>query len=152
MNLTKNFTLAEFTRSATADRLGIKNAPPNALLGELTVTAKMLERIREMLKVPVIITSGYRCAELNAAVGGRTSSDHTQGHAADFIAPAFGTPTKVASFLGPMVEALEIGQLILEGIQGKQWVHVSTQKPAKPINRVITITDAGTVAGIVGLA
>jgi predicted Kef-type K+ transport protein len=42
-----------------------------------------------------------------------------------------------------LVAVLGIGQLILEGVKGKQWVHVSTHVPELQANRVITITDAG---------
>lgn len=152
MKLTEHFTLDELTRSTTAQRLGVANTPPQELLPRLVRTAEMLERIRSTVGVPIVVTSGYRCDAVNRAVGGRTSSDHTQGHAADILAPGFGTPTEVARLLAPLVSVLGIGQLILEGVKGKQWVHVSTHAPEKAINRVITITDAGTVAGIVGLS
>lgn len=152
MKLTEHFTLEELTRSTTAQRLGIDNTPPQELLPRLVRTAEMLERIRSTVGVPIIVTSGYRCPEVNRAVGGRTSSDHTQGHAADIVAPRFGSPTEVARLLAPLVSVLSIGQLILEGVKGKQWVHVSTHTPEKAVNRVITITDAGTVPGIVGLS
>jgi hypothetical protein len=109
----------------------------------------MLERIRTTLGVPVIVTSGYRSPVLNRAVGGVTSSDHTQCHAADIVAPAFGTPGQVAAKLAPLVSVLGIGQIILEGIKGKAWVHVSTHAPEKTINRILTITDSGIKPGIV---
>lgn len=152
MKLSHHFTIAEFTRSATAERLGIDNTPPPELLPRLVRTAEMLERIRSTLQCPVIVTSGYRCPALNAAVGSRSTSDHTQGHAADILVPSFGAPTEVARILAPLVSVLGIGQIILEGVGGKQWVHVSTHEPENSINRILTITDAGTVPGIVGLA
>jgi zinc D-Ala-D-Ala carboxypeptidase len=152
VKLSHHFTLAELTRSSVATARGIDNTPPPELLPRLVRTAEMLERIRSTLQCPVIVTSGYRCPELNAAVGSRTTSDHTQGHAADIVAPMFGHPTEVARILAPLVSVLGIGQLILEGVGGKQWVHVSTHEPEKAVNRILTITDAGTVPGIVGLA
>jgi zinc D-Ala-D-Ala carboxypeptidase len=152
MQLTTHFTLAELTASAKAAELGIDNTAPPEVVPRLVLTAQMLERIRERLGVPVIVTSGYRCRRLNAAVGGVTSSDHTQGHAADVVAPRYGTPTQIARTLAPLVSVLGIGQLILEGVKGKQWVHVSTRVPDKPANRVITITDAGAQLGIQELA
>ena len=152
MKLSHHFTLAELTRSAKALELGIDNTPPPELLPRLVRTAEMLERVRSTLRCPVIVTSGYRCPGLNAAVGSRSTSDHTQGHAADILAPGFGTPTEVARILAPLVSVLGIGQIILEGVGGKQWVHLSTHEPEKSINRILTITDAGTVPGIVGLA
>jgi hypothetical protein len=153
MNLSPHFTLAELTHSKLAQARGIVNTPPQEIVQRLTHTAHMLERIRAALgHVPITITSGYRCPALNTAVGSRTSSDHTQGHAADFVAPAFGTPEKIAQHLATHIERLAIGQLILEHIQGKQWVHASTHLSKRAINRIITISDAGTVAGIATLA
>lgn len=152
MNLTQHFTLAELTRSTTAEKLGIDNTPPPELLPRLILVAEMLERIRTTLNCPVIVSSGYRCEKVNLAVGGATTSDHPQGHAADIVAPRFGTATQVARMLAPLVSVLGIGQLILEGVNGRQWVHVSTHTPEKSVNRVITITDSGVKAGIVDLA
>lgn len=151
MHLTPHFTLAELTRSSTAERLRLDNTPPDDVLRALQTTAEMLERIRAVLDAPVIVTSAYRAPAVNRAVGGVTSSDHLTGQAADIQAPRFGTPHLVASTLAPLVSTLNIGQLILEGIRGKQWVHVSTRRPDKLINRVITITDAGARVGIVRL-
>lgn len=148
MQLTPHFTLAELTASTTAARLGIDNTPAPELVPRLVLTAEMLERIRSTLGVPVTVTSGYRNREVNAAVGGVTSSDHTQGHAADIVAPSYGTPTQIARCLAPLVSGLGIGQIILEGVKGKQWVHVSTRVPDKPANRVITMTDKGAQLGI----
>ena len=152
MQLTKHFTLAELTASTTAQRLGLNNTAPPEIVPRLTLTAEMLERIRATLGVPVIVTSGYRAPAVNRAVGGVTSSDHTQGHAADIVAPGYGTATQVARTLAPLVSVLGIGQIILEGVKGKQWVHVSTRVPDKPANRVITITDKGVQLGIQELA
>lgn len=152
MKLTHHFTLAEFTRSSVAQARGIDNTPPPEILPRLVRTAEMLERIRATVRVPVIVTSGYRCPELNKAVGSRSTSDHTQGHAADIVAPGFGTPAEVARLLAPLVSVLGIGQLILEQVGGKSWVHVSTYEPERAINRIITVTDAGTLPGIVSAA
>ena len=152
MQLTKHFTLAELTNSSTAQRLGLSNTAPPEIVPRLLRTAEMLERIRATLGVPVIVTSGYRAPAVNKAVGGVTSSDHMQGHAADIVAPGYGTATQIARTLAPLVSTLGIGQIILEGVKGRQWVHVSTRVPDKPANRVITITDKGTQMGIQELA
>jgi len=52
-----------------------------------TVSADLidiLESIREFSGIPIQITSGYRCAAHNAEVGGKPSSAHLTGEAADF--------------------------------------------------------------------
>ena len=152
MKLSPHFDLAEFTASRKAAELRLDNTPPPELLPRMVLLAELLERIRAYLGEPITVTSGYRSPPLNRAVGGVTSSDHTQGHAADIVAPGFGSASDVASALAPQVSVLGIGQLILEGVKGKQWVHVSTHAPEKAINRVLTITDKGLSTGIVRLA
>lgn len=148
MQLTQHFTLAELTKSSTAERLGLDNTPPPEVLPALTSTAEMLERIRSSLGVPVTVTSGYRAWAVNKAVGGVTTSDHAQGRAADIVAPRYGTPLQIARALAPLVDVLGIGQLIYERFGSTSWVHVSTRVPDKRVNRVITITSAGTQLGI----
>jgi zinc D-Ala-D-Ala carboxypeptidase len=152
MKLTPHFTLAELTASRTAQRLNLDNMPGPDALRQLQGTAEMLERIRTTLNAPVVITSAYRGPMVNRAVGGVSSSDHMTGQAADIVSPSFGSAYMVAKTLAPLVQTLGIGQLILEGIKGKQWVHVSTRIPDRPSNRVITITDAGARMGIQVLA
>jgi len=151
MRLSPHFTMAELTASAKAQAMGIDNMPPPEFTPRLIMLAEMLERVRGTLGVPVIVTSGYRCQRLNQLVGGVTSSDHTRGYAADVVAPQFGTAQVVARTLAPLVATLGIGQIILEGINGKQWVHLSTMEPERSVNRVLTITDAGVHVGIVDL-
>lgn len=146
--MTPHFSLKELTASSTAERLRITNTPALEHLSNLHDTAAMLEYVREELGYPVIVTSGYRCPTLNKAVGGVTSSDHVSGQAADVVAPKFGTPYEMAKRLAPLIDALGIGQIILEGVKGKQWLHLSTRKPVKTSNRVITITDKGPKLGI----
>ncbi len=148
MQLTQHFTLAELTKSSTAERLGLDNTPPPEVLPALTTTAEMLERIRSTLGVPVTVTSGYRAWAVNKAVGGVTTSDHAQGRAADIVAPRYGPPLQIARALAPLVDVLGIGQRIYERFGSTSWVHVSTRVPDKRVNRVITITSAGTQLGI----
>lgn len=152
MKLSPHFTLAELTASRTAAELGIDNTPRPELVPRLIMLAEMLERIRSTVDCPIIVTSGYRCERLNLIVGGSSTSDHPRGHAADIVAPRFGTAVELARVLAPLVSVLGIGQLILERVNGRQWVHVSTHVPERSINRVITITDSGVVPGIHGLA
>jgi zinc D-Ala-D-Ala carboxypeptidase len=152
MQLSAHFTLEELTASATARERGIDNSLPKEFLPRLIGVAEMLERIRATLRVPLVVSSGYRCDALNRAVGSKPTSDHLQARAADFVAPQFGTPTAIATALVPLVSTLSIGQLILEGVKGRQWVHVSTRVPELYTNRILTITDAGPVAGIHPLA
>ena len=155
MQLSPHFTAAEFIASTKAQQLGIDNALPDELLQAAIGTAQMLERIRAFLSerarraVPLVLSSGYRCLALNRAVGSADTSDHPRAMAADWSAPAFGSPFDVCQALAPQVSVLGIGQLIHEcPAPGRLWVHTSTRTPANAANRVITISAAGTCAGI----
>ena len=143
--MTPHFTLAEFTASDTAARLGIDNSLPDELREAAHRTLEMMERIRYHIDAPISITSGYRCETLNKAVGSKPGSDHTMAFAVDFKAPKAGTPADIAKLLAPVISIVGIGQLILEF---GTWVHVSTKIPDKIINRIITIDKIGTRAGI----
>jgi zinc D-Ala-D-Ala carboxypeptidase len=151
MNLSPHFTLAEFTDSDTAARRGIDNGLPASLMPNAMGTAGMLERIRTMLcelagrEVPIIITSGYRCPALNAAIGSNPTSDHPRAMAADWRAPAFGTPYAICKALAPHIDSLAVGQMIHEF---GNWVHTSTREPALQRNRIITITTRGITRGV----
>lgn len=89
MLLSRHFSLQEFTRSETADRLGIKNRPLFEHVLNLSYLASRMEVLRRILgNRQIKITSGYRCHQLNIAVGGSATSDHLKGLACDFLKPA----------------------------------------------------------------
>ena len=82
--ITDNFTMEEFTRSETAERLGISNIPGNKeRLAIVHLCAKLLQPLRDIYGGPIRINSGYRCPELNKAVGGVPTSQHLRGEASD---------------------------------------------------------------------
>ena len=89
---------------------------------------------------------------INTARGGQKKSDHMKMMAIDFVAPKFGSPYEIAKYLTTHLDALDIGQLIFEGIGAARWVHISRQHPEKLVNRVITISEAGTQVGIQPIA
>lgn len=154
----RNFSLDEFAASATAAERRINNAVPEELEPQAWSTLQMMQAIRDHLSavagrdVPISITSGFRSPALNAAVKGSPTSDHVRAQAVDFKAPRFGTSTQIARELSRHVDSLGIGQLILEHPErgSGSWIHVSIRKPAKQLNRVITITDSGTFVGVRG--
>ena len=83
--LTKNFRLSEFERSLTASLKGYDHTvPPMAVYALRHLCELFLQPLRDMLAAPVIITSGYRCRDLNREVGGSDTSWHLTGCAADF--------------------------------------------------------------------
>ena len=126
MNLTKNFSLHEMTKSETALRKGLVNDPLDNELGNLiTLAEKVLQPVRDHYGVGVKVNSGYRSPDVNAAVGGSRTSDHCKGMAADI--EIAGLPN--AELAQYIKENLKYTQLILEfytpGIPDSGWVHVS---------------------------
>ncbi len=82
--LSENFDLEEFTRSDKAKELGITNEPGEKELAALRVlVSRTIQPLRDKLGVPIHVNSGYRCPELNKAVGGVPTSQHQKGEAAD---------------------------------------------------------------------
>lgn len=128
VKLTEHFTLDEFTRSSTALRRGIINNPTPEIAQRLLITATGMEQIRALLGAPVIINSGYRSPELNAVIGGSSTSQHSKGEAADFVAPGFGSPREIC--LAILDSDIAFDQLIEEG----NWAHISfTDNPRRSI-------------------
>jgi uncharacterized protein YcbK (DUF882 family) len=80
MMLGQWFTVGELSRTST----GLPNVPPDeayANLGRLVET--LLDPLRNDLRQPVRVTSGYRSPQVNKAVGGSRTSRHMLGLAAD---------------------------------------------------------------------
>ncbi|HMI96635.1 MAG TPA: D-Ala-D-Ala carboxypeptidase family metallohydrolase [Micropepsaceae bacterium] len=95
VQLSAHFTLEEMIASQEATRQGIDNTPSVDVLEHLKETCARLEEVRALLGRPIIISSGYRSAQLNAAIGGAANSAHMLGYAVDFICPGFGPPLAV---------------------------------------------------------
>jgi len=138
MRLSKNFTLAEFTKSQTALRHGLDNTPTDEHLESAKeLFEHVVQPVRDNFGVTVI-NSGYRGGELNAKVGGSSKSQHCKGEAVDIECPG-NSNYDVARWIE---QNLDYDQLILEfytpGIPDSGWVHVSYK--ADGSNRKSTLT------------
>ena len=125
MRLSKNFTMAEFTKSQTAERKGIDNTPEGEHLdAAVALFENVVQPVRDHFG-PTVLNSGYRSPELNAAVGGSATSQHCKGEAVDIEVPG----TANGDLARWIEENLDFDQLILEfytkGIPDSGWVHVS---------------------------
>ena len=138
MKLSENFTMAEFIKSDTANRLGIDNTPE----GEHLENAKALfenvvQKVRDHFG-PTVINSGYRCPELNEAVRGSKTSQHCHGEAADIEVPGVANGD-LAQWI---VDNLDFDQVILEfytpGEPSSGWVHVTYKKDGSNRNKALT--------------
>jgi hypothetical protein len=142
MKLTEHFNLSEFVISQEAAARGIDNTPPAWALPNLQRVALLLEDVRALLGgFPILISSGWRCIELNKALRGSSStSAHMQGLAADFIVPGYGDPYSVCKAIES--SELEFDQLIHE----ITWVHLATGGAMR--RHVLTIDRFGARNGL----
>ena len=121
------FTINELCRSATGAKLGIENNPPDAIKRNLIfLVSLVLDPLRDIYGKPIYVASGYRCQELNKAVGGARNSQHLTGTAADIYVKGESN-----SVLADIIRSrLPFDQLIYEKgtIRNPQWIHVSISR------------------------
>ena len=87
----------------------------------------LLQAIREHFGKAVVITSGYRTATHNTAVGGSKSSQHLLGKAAD-IQVADTTVEAVAAYAESLMPDWGgVGRYPVKAGRAKGWVHVDTR-------------------------
>ncbi len=122
----KYFSIQELTASATALREGIDNRPSKCAYHLLHVLIdQLLDPIREAWGEPIVVSSGYRCKQLNALVGGVKNSHHILGCAADIIAGNRADHRKLFKMIQKMQQEgrIKFTQLIWEG--DGRWIHIS---------------------------
>ena len=140
MQLSKNFSLNELTKSDTALRHDMDNTPPPEAIECLRALCdNVLQPVRDHFGKSVRVNSGYRHPDVNAKVGGSKTSDHCKGQAADI--EIAGVPNhELAQWIA---DNLEYRQIILEfytrGQPDSGWVHVS-YNPADNKKQLLTAT------------
>ncbi len=140
MKLSNHFTLEEMTRSQTARRYNIDNSPDEAALYNLKRLATELEKVRELIQKPIVITSGLRVLELNRKLNSKDTSSHVVGCAADFIIHGL-QPKEIVQIIKDSY--IRPDQVIDEW---NEWVHFSISKHSghEPREMYLTIDDSGT--------
>lgn len=130
--ISKNFSYAEFERSETARNAGITNVITEFrvrdAIRELTLT--VLQPLRDASGAQIVISSGYRCPELNELVGGVPTSQHKKGEAADIMSRLL-TPLELARLIVRL--ELPFDQLILY----PTFVHVSHKLEGKQRGQIL---------------
>jgi hypothetical protein len=140
MKLSEHLDLSEVTRSESAKRKGISNMPTEAHIANFKLLAeKIFEPIRTHFRCPIIISSGYRSKELNAAIGGSLTSQHCSGKALDIDMD--GTPNGVTNRMvfDYIKDNLDFDQLIYEfgDSNNPDWVHVSYESSGKQRKQIL---------------
>ncbi len=124
--ISKHITYAEAIHSNTAKRRSIDNTPSPSQVETMGVTAeKIFEPLRQWVGGPIKVTSMFRSAPLNEAIGGAKSSQHMKGQAMD-LDDVYGYKTN-AEMYHWIKENLNFDQLIWEfGTDtNPNWIHVS---------------------------
>lgn len=149
MNYPPHFSKEELTRSQTATRNEIDNTPDDE--ANLVRLAWFLESLRQRIRMNVdkrafiIVSSGYRCPELNLIIGGSKTSAHMKGLAADITCPSL-TPLELAEFIRDNME--EYDQVIHEF---GRWVHIGLSSDVNRLQELTAIKENGKTVYKTGL-
>tara|TARA_R110000803_G_scaffold204386_1_gene270356 strand:- start:37 stop:498 length:462 start_codon:yes stop_codon:yes gene_type:complete len=127
MKISKHITYAEAIHSNTAKRKGIDNTPnPTQVENMKLIAQQIFEPLREFVGGPIKITSMFRSASLNEALGGSSStSQHLKGQAMD-LDDVYGNKSN-ADMYHWIKENLSFDNLIWEfgTDMNPNWIHVS---------------------------
>lgn len=148
MKLSEHLSLSEVTRSESAKRKGISNMPTEAHIANFKLLAeKIFEPIRTHFRCPIIISSGYRSKELNAAIGGSLTSQHCQGEAIDIDMDGSTNGVTNRMVFDYIKDNLNFDQLIYEfgDANNPDWVHVSYESTGKQRKQILRATDRKSV-------
>ena len=139
IKLSPHFRLSEFIKSPTAAAKKIDNIPTLASVSNLQYLCEnVLEPLRTFANCPVIINSGYRCLELNKAVGGVDTSNHLSGGAADIYVPNTATGLKWFDWINTNIAFFD--ELIMERSTPSSptfWIHVAIRQSGNNRRKVI---------------
>lgn len=121
------FSIEELVASETADRMNLDNTPDSVTYEHLFELIDFLNMLRGWYGKPMIVSSGYRCPELNRAVGGVRTSAHQIGYAADLVPKRYCDFQEMVSSVIDFLERTKIpfDECIIEGAHGKRWLHVA---------------------------
>lgn len=121
------FSIEEMVRSDTAKRYGIDNTPSDEIKRNLEVFIDtVLDPIREAWGSPIIVSSGYRCPELNKKVGGAKTSGHLYGFCADLQVKGGSDVLRRFSYFvieWMMQHKMKYDELLYESSGGVTWLH-----------------------------
>ena len=147
IQLSTHFQLKEFIESRTVQQYGIANAPPAEAVENLkALCLHTMEPLREAMGLPIIITSGYRCKELNERIAHHSrKSQHMSGQAADFYVGKGSRDLLIKAFRQIIQDdSIDFDQLILY----PSFIHVSYVSRDMNRHSIIEANGNGTYCGL----
>lgn len=123
--MSKYFSLKELIASTEAYKRKIDNTPGEEEKEHLEVLMEFLDDVRLKWGSAIVVSSGFRCEELNNILGGSKNSGHKYGWAADLL-PANNKKLEFFEFFKEYLKDKEFDELLLErNSKGKVWIHFS---------------------------
>ena len=123
--MSKYFSLKELIASTEAYKRKIDNTPGEEEKEHLEELMEFLDDVRLKWGSAIVVSSGFRCEELNNILGGSKNSGHKYGWAADLL-PANNKKLEFFEFFKEYLKDKEFDELLLErNSKGKVWIHFS---------------------------
>lgn len=135
MKLSEHFSFDELTNTSHSELIEANREEAKNFIEPLTITAAALEEIRIVLGNKAIhVSSGYRGATLNKAVGGSPTSAHSRGLAADIIPKGVSIKVAFATILKDKHLLKGVRKVIREEIGNSSWLHIQAKtKESEPL-------------------
>lgn len=136
------FTQKELIASTEAYKRKIDNTPGEEEKAHLEELIEFMDDIRSAWGSAIIVTSGYRCPELNEAVGGAKKSAHQTGYAVDCV-PANNKKKEFFEFCKEYLKDKEFDEMLLErNSRGSIWIHFALKSIDGKQRKKIKVLEA----------
>ena len=136
------FTQKELIASTEAYKRKIDNTPGEEEKAHLEELIEFMDDIRSAWGSAIIVTSGYRCPELNEAIGGAKKSAHQTGYAVDCV-PANNKKKEFFEFCKEYLKDRDFDELLLErNSRGSIWCHIALKSIDGKQRKKIKVLEA----------
>lgn len=147
--LSEHFSFYELTNSSHTSLVQKNREDAIKYKKNLTYTAGALEEIRSLIDSPLTVSSGFRNNELNSKVGGSKTSKHREGLCADVVPIAMTVKEAFAIIQNNKDKLHSVRKVIVEGVNGKQWLHVQSKVLASEPMELFATNDGKTYTKVV---
>lgn len=148
--LSEHLTVLEFLgtshRDLADEQHQLWEASPEIRANAIRLAEEVFEPCRQVLAVPLTVTSGLRCPALNERVGGKPTSRHLFGLAIDVVPGGGMDPTPALFCLMHAMrrgELPQIDQAIVEGTGWRRWLHLQAAADGRPARQLAMRSEDG---------